>query len=320
MTLGPLVALVVGAALAAPTAACAMPMFGFSTESPEVFHTVASEMPVKLWAPFVAWRNANELNVVLAEAATLHKTPMITWESWDTSVPYEIRTSTPAPGLSDVEIASGSADAYIVRQALYVKAYGKTVYIRFDHEMNGDWYPWSSINPQDYVMMWRHVWTIFHDLHVTNVRWIWSPNLNTWESDATFLHRVRTYWPGGKYVDIVGSTIMRALSQRGTGQNPAWFFARMDQLRELYHKPLFVSEALVDRQELHSWLPAFRQQVDARPYIKAVVWLSTIEPQQPSFGDMNWMLSEEAYARRFLTWREGYTPDLPSAGLSPHTV
>lgn len=299
--------LIAAVALAAPTAAGASPMFGLSTENPDVYRTVTHQMPVQLWAPFVAFRHANELNLVLTQAKVFHKTPMISWETWDPQIPYKIRSHVPAPGLADAQVANGSQDRYLKRQAQYVKAYRAIVYIRLDHEFNGYWYPWSYAKPGTYVRMWRHVWTVFHNAGVRNVRWVWSPNLNTYQSDATFDRNVRAYYPGSKYVDIVGSTVTRVLAQGSFYSGPAWFFQRQDRLL-VYNKPLWITEALVDLQEIKSWMPGFRQEIDSRPWIKAVVWLSTVGSQQASFGNMNWMLSDQPLARHYLTWKKGFRP------------
>jgi hypothetical protein len=295
------------AAMVFPTAAAASPQFGFSTESSSVYRKVAKEMPVQFWAPFVAFRYANEFNVVLNQAKAFHKTPVITWETWDPHVPYQIRSHHPAPGLADAQVANGSQDRYIKRQAKYVKAYRGTVYIRLDHEFNGYWYPWSYAKPGTYVRMWRHVWTLFHRAGVRNVRWIWSPNLNTYQPDAAFDAKVRAYYPGSKYVDIVGSTVSRVLAQGSFYSSPAWFFQRQDRLL-VFRKPIWISEALVDLQEIKSWMPAFRQAIDSRPWIKGVIWLSTVGSQQASFGNMNWMLSDQPFARHYLTWKKGFRP------------
>jgi hypothetical protein len=296
--------------LGLPGVASAAPMFGFSTENPDVFRTVAREMPVQIYAPFIQFRHANEFNLVLTQARVFHKTPMISWETWDPQYKsYAFRSHNPAPGLSDAQIATGSQDRYIKRQASFVKAYHGLVYIRFDHEMNGYWYPWSFDHRKGaaFVRMWHHVWNVFHKAGVTNVRWVWSPNLNTYESDGAFDARIRAFWPGAQYVDIVGGTVTRLLAQGAFYSGPAWFFQRLDRMLA-FNKPMWVTESLVDLQEMPQWMPGFRQEVDSRPWIKAVIWLSTSGSQQADFGNMNWLLSDQPLARHYLTWKKGFKP------------
>jgi hypothetical protein len=243
---------------------------------------------------------------------------MISWETWDARERIPSKRVKPAAGLSPRSIALGKQDRYIKRQARYIKSYKRTVYLRFDHEMNGNWYPWSG-SSKNYKLMWIHTYKIFRKLGVKNAKFIWSPNLNTYEQDGVFDQRVKSYYPGDKYVDVIGSTITRVQAQGSCYQSPAWFFMRLDRLRALFPKqPLWITESLVDLEELQTWMPYFRQEIDARPYIRAVNWLSTTGPQQPSFGNMNWALSDQPFALQYLKFANGYQappPAVPGPGL-----
>jgi mannan endo-1,4-beta-mannosidase len=93
-------------------------------------------------------------------------------------------------------IASGADDALISTQAQAIKAFGHRVYLRFAPEMNGSWYHYSD-DPTAYVAAWRHVWNLFRQAGVTNVTWVWCPNLTPagdWDP----------YYPGSAYVDVIG--------------------------------------------------------------------------------------------------------------------
>jgi hypothetical protein len=305
-----LIPLALLAALAGASSANAA-MFGFSTENPNEFRLVSRQMPVQIWAPFVAFKHASEFNLVLAQARAFHRTPMISWETWD-GVNHPTCATPRANcwslrGMSNRDIARGMQDSYIRRQAKYIKQYGGTVYIRLDHEMNGYWYPWGRGAANDYVAMWRHVVGIFHKMGVRNAKFIWSPNPNTYQSDGAFDAVAKRYYPGRAYVDIVGTTLTRTILQGSFYSDPAWFFARADRLLN-FASSYWITESLVDLQDMHHWMPLFRQEVDSRPWIKEVTWLSTIGKQTPSFGDMNWMLSDQPFARHYLTWRKGFRP------------
>lgn len=73
-------------------------------------------------------------------------------------------------------------------------------YIRFAHEMNGNWYSWS-VAPSDvtnYITAWRR----FHKLVQMNfpgANLVWCAN-----SKSTWNYDIRTLWPGDAYVDIIG--------------------------------------------------------------------------------------------------------------------
>jgi len=322
--------LIIGAlalAGAVPASASAA-QFGLSTENPDVFRTVQGQMPVQYWSPFVGWRGADGWERYLTTAKSYHVRPFISWETWDARTRVAGGRKPRSPhGLSTKAIARGDQDKYIYEQVRAAKHYKRTIYVRLDHEMNGNWYPWSNGNAKDYVAMWKHVWNIFHRQHVRNVKWIWSPNLNTYESDAVFDARVKRYWPGAKYVDIIGATVTRVQVQGGTlvandpnngyYQGPGWFFQRLDRLAVFRGtKPFWITEALVDLEEMQAWMPGFRTEVDARPWIKVVNWLSTSGPQTPSFGNMNWALSQQPFARAYLTWKPGYKPPVQAVAAT----
>src|SRR4051812_48757951 len=176
-----LVALVVAGVMPATANAAS---FGFSTESTSEFRAVQAAIPTTYWAPFVSMKYSREFNYYLNMARYLNATPMISWESWNGKKRLPGTHHKPEANWGNTSIANGKQDAYLIRQARYTKLYGKPVYIRFDHEMNGTWYPWSVGPSKEYVRMWKHVWGIFHRLHVKNVRWVWSPNSNTFQQDA----------------------------------------------------------------------------------------------------------------------------------------
>jgi Glycosyl hydrolase family 26 len=93
-------------------------------------------------------------------------------------------------------ISSGAYDTWITTQALAIKAFGYRVYLRLAPEMNGNWYRYSG-DPAAYVAAWRHIWNVFARAGVTNVTWVWCPNLTpygNWDP----------YYPGSAYVDVIG--------------------------------------------------------------------------------------------------------------------
>ena len=76
--------------------------------------------------------------------------------------------------------------------------------LRFAHEMNGDWYPWSvrsnGGSPELYVEAYRHVRALFASAGATNVRWVWSPNAISYGED----NALRASFPGVEHVDVIG--------------------------------------------------------------------------------------------------------------------
>jgi hypothetical protein len=135
--------------------------------------------------------------------------PFLTWELRPQADMGPGRGDKPRPGYSLAEIAGGSLDPYLTRYAHAVAALGLPIAIRLNHEMNGQWYPWSifsAVNGRDgktgaewYRLMWRHVHDIFAQAGAKNVLWVWSPNIITFaRSDF------RNFYPGDGYVDWIG--------------------------------------------------------------------------------------------------------------------
>jgi hypothetical protein len=110
-------------------------------------------------------------------------TPLVTLEFW----------STQNGGLS--AITNGSKDAYLRTFAGNAKAFGKTVWLRPFHEMNGSWYPWGTTGtntPAQLIAAYRHVHDIFAAEGATNVKFVWCPNVD---------FNVSSFYPGDAYVD-----------------------------------------------------------------------------------------------------------------------
>ena len=137
-----------------------------------------------------------------------HNVPMITWQpSLGGTTPRNI----------DHLIASGAYDSYIATWASRLKTFlagpdgkfgtvdDRRAYLRFAHEMNGNWYPWSaagtSNTPSDYVSMWQHVHAAFVGLGLdaAHLQWVWAVN----NTDVGG-YGAEQFYPGSSFVDWVG--------------------------------------------------------------------------------------------------------------------
>ena len=151
---------------------------------------------------YVNWTQNFEPSAV-SSAYAQGAIPVLTWESFGGLKGSTWNTlNQPAYALST--IINGSHDAYITAFAKAVAASRLPVVIRFDHEMNGNWFPWNEDrngnSTGQYVEAWRHVWTIFHQAGATNVIWDWAPNVIR---GATISDLAELY-PGDQYVDWIG--------------------------------------------------------------------------------------------------------------------
>jgi hypothetical protein len=95
------------------------------------------------------------------------------------------------------DVASGKYDASITTWAGNVKSYGHPFFMRFAHEMNGNWYAWGQ-KPTDFVAAWKHFHDVVSNAGATNVTWVFNPNLDIGP------YKIADYWPGDAYVDWMG--------------------------------------------------------------------------------------------------------------------
>jgi hypothetical protein len=111
--------------------------------------------------------------------------PMVTWGAQDT-----------------LQIKSGALDAWIRAQARRLRDLGAPVFLRFYHEMDGDYRQSIVHSPQDFIDAWRRVYGIFQQEGATNVVWVWCPTAwkfidgTPWPPD---------YYPGDAYVDWIAA-------------------------------------------------------------------------------------------------------------------
>ncbi|MDD5227116.1 MAG: glycosyl hydrolase [Candidatus Omnitrophica bacterium] len=159
---------------------------------------------------------------------------MVTWEPW---------VAATQKGIDYDALLAGKEDGYIRTFALRIKSVGKTVFLRFAHEMNGDWYPWSGqkIGGAKYQRLFRHVRNIFDQVGAGNVQWVFSLNAENVprENDSALCY------PGDRYVDYVG------LDGYNWGTTQSWsrwksfrdiFLGVYDDVVRRYKKPVIVSE------------------------------------------------------------------------------
>jgi len=200
--------------------------------------------------------------------------PLVTWEPWL----YTQGISQPAYSLQ--KIMNGDFDAYITKWAADSKAWGHPYFLRFAHEMNGNWYPWSELlnanSSGQYVQTWRHVHDLFTKQGVTNVTWVWSPN-----SEYTGSISLYQLYPGDSYVDWIGLDGYNW----GSLNNHQWqTFAEVFEptyraaLELSPDKPLMIAEMATTEEggDKAAWISdAYMTQLPAFfPKVRAVVWFN----------------------------------------------
>jgi hypothetical protein len=177
--------------------------------------------------------------------------PMINWNSW------RLGYGVTQPDFQLNDVYSGKYDTYIRRWATAAKTWGHPFFLRFDHEMNGWWFPWGEgklstgavVNGNsagDYVKAWRHVHDIFVSVGATNVTWVWAPNH---VSTSTRLASLSSLYPGATYVNWTGLSAYNqystwlGMNSLLTGSSTTWLSNSYNQLLSLApYKPIMLAE------------------------------------------------------------------------------
>jgi beta-mannanase len=235
--------------------------------------TVGKQVSILNW--FIAWGDTyKDFQTANMNKARNHGSiPLITWEPWN----YSKLDST----YTLKSIINGSHDAYITKWANDAKLWGQPFFLRFAHEMDGDWYAWSEkINGNtsgEYVQAWKHIHDIFIAQGVTNATWVWCP----FRSEANNIPIAGLY-PGDAYVDW---TCMDGYNW-GTSQSWSHWETFTQVFQQRYNdilqiapsKPIMIAEtgSVEGGGNKSTWLQdAFATQIPTNfPRIKAVVYFN----------------------------------------------
>ena len=220
---------------------------------------------------YAAWSDRASFPATQAgQVAATGATPVVTWEPWDPAAGVD----QPAYRLS--RIASGKHDSYVGMWARQVRSYGKPLVIRFGHEMNGSWYPWSAQangnTPADYVAAFRHVRAVFVKAGATNAAWSWSPNVPY--DGSVPLAQV---YPGDAHVDRVAldgynwSTL-----QPASTWTSFWdvMSEGVSQVRAITAEPLFIGETASPELggDKAAWIGGLFATLADHPEIRGFTW------------------------------------------------
>ena len=95
------------------------------------------------------------------------------------------------------QTTSGKYDADLRRQGAAIAAYGKPVFVTFDHEPErSDQAPQGTAN--DFIAAWRHVRQVYRAAGAVNAVWVWVVM-----GYPTMLTNAARFSPGNGYVDWI---------------------------------------------------------------------------------------------------------------------
>ena len=242
------------------------------------------------------------------DAVSRGQMPLVTWEPWRFGAGLD------QPEYALKRILAGDHDAYIRDWARAAARWGKPFFLRFAHEMNGDWTTWSpgvgGNTAREFVAAWRRVHGIFRREGAANVRWVWSPV--AYSKEHTPYSRV---YPGHDYVDWFG------ISGYNWGNTREW--SRWQRFSEIFgvsyrwmkraapKKPIMIAEVGCAEQggdKASRIRSAYLQEIPRNfPGIRAVVWFDAnkendwrVNSSAGSLEAYKRVVASGAYARRLL--------------------
>ncbi|MBN1411656.1 MAG: hypothetical protein JW969_12485 [Spirochaetales bacterium] len=222
--------------------------------------------------------------------------PHITWEAWINGDKASFNLD---------QLLAGKWDGYVTTWARAAKAYGKPFFLRWGHEFNGNWYPWSiplnGNDPGKFVKAYRYLHDIFKKEGATNALWIWSVN-NASYPDEDWNVFLKAY-PGDAYVDWVG------IDGYNFGHQPGFDYgwnafadifidAYVAIVQNIPDKPLMLSEfasGTVGGDKV-KWIQQMGADLPVKfPALKSIVWFN-IDKETDWTLDGDEKVAEAAYS------------------------
>ena len=237
--------------------------------------------------------------------------PIVSWESRPHRTPMGPGSDNAVDGRYRLSsIIDGDFDSYIDRWAAAAKQLGLPFGLRFDHEMNGFWYPWSEQangnRPGEFARAWRHVHDRFTAAGATNIIWIWSPNVIGALEDV----RLDELYPGGDYVDWLG---LGGYYRKPIPNKPATFtntFGKsLAALRAVDDKPIMLTEigCTENGGNKPAWIESLFEALSEQPDIIGFSWFNLTVTAIPIGGQLpvtnDWRIDSTPQA--LAAFREG---------------
>lgn len=192
-----------------------------------------------------------------------------------------LQTSWQEGGNMVYDILDGQYDEFLRDYAEVIADFQHPVLFRLGNEMNGDWCPYSSYNTSKdtliYKEFYKYIYSFFEEVEAQNVIWIWNPNCDSFP-DFNWNNEMM-YYPGDKYVDIVGMTAYNTGTYyESTGEK----WKEFDELYEgLYYEycakfeqPLMITEFSSASMggDKNQWVINMFNSIKDYEHIKVAVW------------------------------------------------
>ncbi|MBF0544320.1 MAG: hypothetical protein HQM08_07800 [Candidatus Riflebacteria bacterium] len=243
---------------------------------------------------FQAWgakNGKNQFNVNAMNAIRSHGSiPLLTW------APRALHEKENEPEYALKNIINGKYDGYIIKFASDIKGWKHPLFLRFAHEMNGNWYPWAEgVNGNvsgEYVKAWHYVHDLFKRNQVTNVTWVWCPSRKNSKHK-----KLSELYPGDDYVDWLGIDGYNDTRFKGWQSFAEVFGGAYHEMAGLSGKPIMIAEfsSMEAGGKKSVWISkTLSSTITAKfPRIKAVIWLN-----HKFSSELDWRIESSVSSQR----------------------
>lgn len=184
------------------------------------------------------------------------------------------------------DVYDGLSDGKIRSFAKGAKEFGKPFLFRLNNEMNSDWVNYSGVaalsDPEIFKSNWIRIYEIFEEEGVDNAIWIFNPN----NEDCPPCHwnSYLAYYPGDKYVDMIGMTGYNTGTYYFEEFNENWRtfdeinLAQYEKLMERFSDfPFIITEFASSSVggDKEAWILNMFEAIKKYPNIKMALWWSS---------------------------------------------
>jgi hypothetical protein len=218
----------------------------------------------------------------------------VTWEPWG---PHD-------EAISLADINAGRWDAYIDSWGAAAAQLDLPFMLRFGHEFNGDWYPWSLARNDHlgsaYASAFRRVVTRLRAAGARRVQHVWCFNHNSQPAEPW--NDPRTAYPGDDVVDWIG------IDGYNFGTSQSW--SRWTAFRDVFANAVALANGLAPRKPIvlaemgcsetggdkADWIARMAADFTRMPSVRAFTWFDIVKETSWSLtsSDASWLAAIHA--------------------------
>jgi Glycosyl hydrolase family 26 len=180
-------------------------------------------------------------------------------------------------------VAKGKFDPGLRALGAQLSTLRKSAIVRPMPEPNTPWYAWSGSvkgnSAATYVKAWKHVRSVLRKAD-PKVRLLWAPYARS--VPDTPENTIASYFPGGKYVDLVGASAANFGTTKGLAwSSPSQLFATAyTTIEGLAKKPFWIAEtgSTATGGDQRGWIQSLGTLRTTMPQLTGVVWFDVKDP------------------------------------------